>query len=459
MSKHTSLQGVLFKSLASKPVSVGFDQAHASSDGGALLLKACDERLGLSARLAQCLRDRRDPTRVLHSYQELFRHRLFAMACGYADGNDAARLGQDPIMKLALDRDPVSGSALASQPTLSRFENAPSAGALLRMGEALAETVIKRHKKRRRRRKTKRITLDFDPTHDPAHGTQQLSFFNSGYDTRCYLPMAGFMSFDDEVDQYLLAYVLRAGNAATKQGLLAILKRVVPTLRKAFPNTRILIRLDAGFAGAELYDFFDAQDLDYVVCMAQNPVLKDLCEPLLAPVRKALADGETTEAMFGETPYQARSWSRERRVVMKVDVAFHPSREPKVNPRFIVTNLTDTPEHVYRKVYCARGDAENRIKELKAGLAIDRTSCTSFLANQLRVLIAAAAYVLFQELRLHARNSNCKRCQASTLRLRLLKLSAWVEVSVRRIVIHLPNTTAHAYEWRKIARSLGAVPT
>lgn len=459
MSKHTSPQGVLFKSLASRPVTIGFDQAHASSDGGALLLKACDKRLGLSARLAQCLHDRRDPTRVLHSYQELFQHRMFAMACGYADGNDTARLGHDPIMKLALDRDPVSGAALASQPTVSRFENAPDAGTLLRMGEALADSVIERHKKRRRRRKTKRITLDFDPTHDPAHGTQQLSFFNAGYDTRCYLPMAGFMSFDEEVDQYLLAYVLRAGNAATKDGLLPILKRIVPKLRKAFPRTRILIRLDAGFAGAELYEFFKAEDLDYVVCMAQNAVLKGLCQPLLAPVHEALARGEAIEATFGEATYQARSWSHEQRLVMKVDVAFHPLRDPKVNPRFIVTNLTDTPEHVYRTVYCARGDAENRIKELKAGLAIDRTSCTSFLANQLRVLIAAAAYVLFQELRWHARHSSCRRCQAGTLRLRLLKLSAWVEVSVRRIVIHFPNTTAYANEWRKIARSLGAVPT
>ena len=459
MSKHTSLQGVLFKSLARKPVTVGFDQAHASSEGGVLLLKACDQRLGLSARLARCLHDRRDPTKVVHSCRELLQHRMFAMACGYADGNDPARLGQDPILKLALDRDPVSGNDLASQSTVSRFENAPDAGTLLRMGEALADTVITRHKKRRRGRKTRRITLDFDPTHDPAHGAQQLSLFNSGYDTRCYLPMAGFMSFDQEVDQYLLAYVLRAGNAATKVGLLPLLKRIVPKLRKAFPNASILIRLDAGFAGAELYDFFQAEKLEYVVCMAKKPVLEDLCASLRAPVDEALTGDEVPEAVFGEARYQARSWSREQRVVMKVGVAFHPGRKPKVNPRFIITNLTDSPEYVYRKVYCARGDAENRIKELKAGLAIDRTSCTRFLANQLRVLIAAAAYVLFQELRLHARRTSCQRCQASTLRLRLLKLSAWVEVSVRRIVIHFPNTAAYANEWRKIARSLGAVPT
>lgn len=457
MSKRTIQQSVLFKSLASKPVTARFDQTHASSDGGVVLLKACDQRLGLSAQLAACLHDTRQSTRVQHSYEALFRHRLFGIACGYADGNDAARLADDPMMKMVLDRDPVSGAALASQPTLSRFENAAGASELLRMGEALVDTVIQRHRKRRC--KTRRITIDLDPTHDPAHGMQQLSFFNTTYDTRCYLPMAGFLSFDDEADQYLFAYVLRAGNVPAKHGCLAILKRVLPRLRRAFPRVEILIRLDAGFAGSELYEFFETQKLKYVVCMGKNPVLKALCEPLMVPVREALARGEVPEPVFGESRYQAGSWPHDRRVVMKADMALHPSRTPKENPRFIITNLKDAPEHLYRVIYCARGDAENRIKELKDCLDIDRTSCTSFLANQLRVLMAAAAYVLFQELRLHAQKTSCSRAQAGTLRLRLLKLSAWIEVSVRRIVIHFPTTAPYASEWHKIARSLGAVPT
>lgn len=459
MSKDNIQQGVLFNDVAGKPVTARFDQAHASSDGGAILLKACDQRLKLSARLAECLRDARQAHRVHHSYEELFRHRLYGMACGYADGNDAARLVDDPMMKMVLDRDPVSGTALASQPTLSRFENAAGAGELWRMAGALADVVIQRHRKRRSGRKTRRITIDLDPTHDPVHGMQQLSFFNRFYDSRCYLPMAGFLSFDNEADQYLFTYVLRAGDASPKQGCLPILKRVVPKLRKAFPKAEILIRLDAGFAGSELYEFFEAQALKYVVCMGKNSRLKDLCEPLMTPVREAMERGEDPEPVFGEAQYKARSWSCERRVVMKADVALHPQRKPKENPRFIVTNLKDPPEHVYRTVYCARGDAENRIKELKDCLEIDRTSCTSFRANQLRVLMAAAAYVLFQELRLHARHTSCRRAQASTLRLRLLKLSAWIEVSVRRIVIHLPSTAAYADQWRAIARSLGAVPT
>lgn len=457
MSKVTIQQGVLFKTLAKKPLTVCFDQAHASSDGGAILLKACDQRLNLSARLAQCLRDARQTNKVQHSCKELLLHRLYGIACGYADGNDTARLRDDPVMKMVLDRDPVTGVPLASQPTLSRFENAPTAAQLLRMADTLADVVIERHRKRKR--KTRRITIDLDPTEDPAHGQQQLSLFNRFYDTRCYLPMAGFLSFDDEVDQYLFAYVLRAGNAAAKQGCVAILKRVVPKLRRAFPRAEILVRLDAGFTGPELYTFFEAQGLKYVVCMAKNAVLKDLCDPLMGPVRDALARDEIPEPVFGEARYQARSWSHARRVVMKADMALHPHRRPKENPRFIVTNLNGSPEHVYRTLYCARGDAENRIKELKRGLSIDRTSCTRFLANQLRVLMAAAAYVLFQELHVHARNTPCSRSQASTLRLRLLKLSAWIDVSVRRIVIHLPSTAAYADPWRKIARSLGAVPT
>ena len=457
MSKHNIQQCVLFSGLAKKPLTACFDQAHASSDGGAILLKACDQRLNLSARLARCLHDTRQPNKVLHSYEELFRHRLYGIACGYADGNDSARLAEDPVMKMLLDRDPVAGASLASQPTLSRFENAAGADELLRLSETLADVVIERHRKRKR--KTQRITIDLDPTHDPAHGMQQLSFFNTLYDTRCYLPMAGFLSFDGEADHYLFAYVLRPGNAPAKRGCVSILKRVVPKLRRAFPKAEILIRLDAGFTGPQMYEFFEAQGLKYVVCMSKNPVLEGLCEPMMKPVREAVARGEVPQPVFAQTQYRASSWSHERRVVMKADMALHPHRAPKPNPRFIVTNLSDSPEQVYCTIYCARGDAENRIKELKHCLQIDRTSCTSFLANQLRVLMAAAAYVLLQELRLHAQNTSCDRAQASTLRLRLLKLSAWIEVSVRRIVIHFPSTAAYADAWRKIARSLATVPT
>ena len=341
--------------------------------------------------------------------------------------------------------------------TLSRFENAVHSGDLLQMSEALTDAVIQRH--RRRKRKVKRITIDLDPTHDATHGGQQLSFFNWHYDSWCYLPLAGFLSFDNEPDQYLFCCVLRAGNAVAKTGCLSILKRLLPRLRKAFRKAKIRIRLDAGFTGPELYDFFEAERLEYVVCMGKNPVLQRFAEPLMAPLREALEAGADLVPRFGECLYGARSWKCQRRVIIKADIALHPGRKPKDNPRFIVTNLTTTPKFIYQKVYCARGDIENRIKELKHGLEIDRTSCSSFKANQFRLLMTAAAYVLMQELRLHARRTGCARAQVNTLRLRLLKLGVWIESSVRRIVLHLPMSTPYADDWRRIARSVGAVPT
>ena len=403
------------------------------------------------------LRDARQQAKVEHSYQEIFQQRMFGIACGYADGNDAARIADDPVFKLLTGREPVSGAALASQPTLSRFENAVRSGDLLQMSEALADAVIQRH--RRRKRKVRRITIDLDPTDDATHGGQQLSFFNKLYDSWCYLPLAGFLTFDKEPDQYLFCCVLRAGNVVAKHGCLSILKRVLPRLRSAFPKAKIRIRLDAGFSGPELYEFFEAERLEYVVCMGKNEVLQRFAEPLMAPLRAALKAGEDPLAQFGECLYGARSWKCKRRVIIKADIALHPGREPKDNPRFIVTNLKTTPKFIYKKVYCARGDIENRIKELKDGLEIDRTSCSSFKANQFRVLMTAAAYVLMQELRLHARRTSCARAQVNTLRLRLLKLGVWIESSLRRIVLHLPMSTPYADEWRRIARSLGAVPT
>jgi hypothetical protein len=457
MDNDITKQGVLFKGLSKKGVVARFDQEYGSSDGGAVLLKACDERLGISTAMAACMHDGRQQSKVDHSYGEIFQQRMFGIACGYADGNDAARIGDDPVFKMLAGRDPITGLSLASQPTLSRFENAVRAGDLLQMSEALADTVIKRH--RRRKRKVKRITIDLDPTEDATHGGQQLSFFNGFYDSWCYLPLAGFVTFDNEPDQYLFCCVLRAGNAVAKDGCLSILKRLLPRLRKAFPKAKLRIRLDAGFTGPELYEFFEAQRLEYVVCMGKNKVLQRLAEPLMVPLREALEAGEDITPRFGECRYAAGSWNKKRRVIIKADITLHPGRQPKDNPRFIVTNLKTTPKFIYEKVYCPRGDVENRIKELKDGLEIDRTSCSSFKANQFRVLMTAAAYVLMQELRLQARRTGCARAQVNTLRLRLLKLGAWIESSVRRIVLHLPMRTPYADEWRRIARSVGAVPT
>lgn len=460
MTENITTQSVLFPDLLRRPVVVKFDQRYGSSDGGAILLKACDERLGLTERLAGCLSDARQAGKVEHSIRDLVRQRLFGIACGYADCNDAARLAEDPIQKLLIGRDPLKGAALASQPTLSRFENAPRRADLYRMGEGLAESVIERHRRRLGGRKVKHITIDLDPTDDPTHGGQQLTFFNGHYDTWCYLPVAGFLTFNREPEQYLFCYVLRAGNAPAKQGAIGILERVIERLRAAFPQARILVRLDGGYTGPTLLNFLeDRAQVDYIIGMAENKVLKRRARRLMGRVRRLSKRRGKTANVFGETRYAAKSWKgRKRRVLIKAEVVRLQEREPKDNERFVVTNLRGSPRHLYRKVYCARGEIENRIKELHHGLEIDRTSCTNFLANQLRVLLTAAAYVLMQELRLSARGSECARAQVSTLRERLLKLGVWVERSVRRIVLHLPQSSPHLADWRRIARSVGAVP-
>jgi Transposase DDE domain group 1 len=272
MDDDSTRQSVLFSDLAGKPVVVKFDQQHASSDGGAILLQACDRRLGLTAALIGGIDDRRQTGKVRHAIGDLVRQRLYAIACGYPDGNDAGRLGADSLQKLLCGRDPVKGEDLASQPTLSRFENAFDRADLYRMSVALADTVIERHR-RRLKRKAKRITIDLDPTDDPTHGVQQLTFFNGHYDTWCYLPVAGFLTFNEEPDQYLFAYVLRPGNASAGVGAIGILSRLLPRLRAAFPRARLRVRLDGGFAAAPLFAFLEREGLEYVVAMGKTRFL------------------------------------------------------------------------------------------------------------------------------------------------------------------------------------------
>jgi hypothetical protein len=441
----------MFPDLFRKVVVADFDARQSSSDGGALLLKAADDRLCLTTRLASALRDERDAARVRHEIGELVRQRVFSIACGHPDGNDAARLSDDPVHKLLVGRDPVDGDALASQPTLSRFENGVSTQELYRMGEALAEVVIERHRKRLHGR-ARRITIDLDPTDDPTHGQQQLSFFNGHYDTWCYLPVVAFATFNDEPEQYLLAAVLRPGNAPAKLGAIGILARLLERLRDAFPRARFRVRLDGGFACPEILDFLDEQaDVQYAVAMAKNLTLEWKADRFMSSARKLSRESEKTEHVYGECRYRAKTWKHERRVIIKAEVVRHPGREPKENPRFVVSNLPGTPQWIYEKVYCGRGEIENRIKELHHGLEIDRTSCSRFWANQFRVLLTAAAYVLMQELRLRAARTTCARAQVWTLRDRLLKIGAQVVVSVRRVVLHLPSSCPDRDAWSRIA--------
>jgi hypothetical protein len=407
--------------------------------------------------MSGCLRDPRQAGKVDHSFEDLFSQRVFSIGCGYADANDSARLAADPMHKMLLDRDPVTGLDMASQPTLSRFENAVGPRQLYHMGAALAESVIERHGKRLQHR-ARLVTIDLDPTDDPTHGAQQLSFFNRHYDNACYLPMMGFVTFNDEAEQYLCAAVLRPGNVTAAAGAVGILRRLMALIRGSFPKTRIRVRLDGGFANPELLAFLDAEaGVEYVVAMASNAVLNRKAEEAMQCARVLAGLTDQTEHVYGEACYAAGTWKQERRVIIKAEVVRANDKSPKDNPRFVITNMNQTPQWLYEKVYCQRGEIENRIKELHA-MEIDRTSCSRFWANQFRVLLTAAAYVLMQELRLAAAGTNCARAQVWTLRERFLKLGARVMVSVRRMVVHLPQSFPFLATFRHMALELGASP-
>jgi len=454
MRDDLTTQSVLFPSLGGKPVVARFDEAYGSSDGGAVLVKAVDQRLGLTARVAACVPDAREPGKVVHPLVDLVRQRVFGLACGYADANDAARLADDPVYKLLLDRDPVDGAALASQPTLSRFENAVGPRDVARLGVAVADAVIAHHERRLKGR-ARQITIDLDPTDDPTHGAQQLALFNGHYGTWCYLPLLGFLTFDDEPEQYLYAAILRPGTA-TRQGVLGLLRRTIERLRGAFPQARLLVRLDGGLVSPAVLDRLDAVGVDYVIGLPGNAVLARRAEKALRKARRrARATGQTAHG-YTECRYAAKTWGPRRRVVIKAEVVAHPGRALKDNPRFVVTNRRERAQAVYEDLYCQRGEIENRIKELHHGLELDRTSCSRFWANQLRVLLTAAAYVLLQELRRRAVGTACARAQVTTLRERLLKLGTRVVVSVRRIVLHLPATAPFRDTWRQVALAVGA---
>jgi len=278
--EHTTTQCVLFPGIFKRPVVAKFDQAHGSSDGGAVLLKAADRELGLITALATCLKDDRQEGKVRHELDELLTQRIMAIACGYEDANDAARLASDPVHKLLVGRDPVGGEDLASQPTLSRFENSVGRKELFRLAEALADTVIERHRKRLHGR-ARLITIDLDPTDDPTHGAQQLTFFNWHYDTYCYLPMVGFLTFNHEMEQYLVTAVLRPGNAPGSAGAVGLLRRLIERLTEAFPKAKIRVRLDGGFAAPEVLDFLDCEPkVEYLVNFASNDPVTFCCTSL-----------------------------------------------------------------------------------------------------------------------------------------------------------------------------------
>src|SRR2546430_10415351 len=366
----------------SKPIIARFDQPQASSDGGAILIKAVDDRLGLTWRLASVIRDHRQPGKITHPLGVLLRQRIFGLAVGFAECNVAARLVDDPIHKLLLERDPLEGAPLGSQPTLSRFENAAGRADLYRLGTAVADTVLLYHRERLGDR-VPLITIDLDATDDPTHGQQELALFNGYYDTWCYLPLIATVTFNTEPMQYVVGGMLRPGTGAATRGVRGLLRRLFAQLEARFPRARLRVRADAGFAEAKLLTFLDRAGVEYVLGVPGNSRLDKRVRRLLGRARvRARTTGETA-TLYGETRYAARRWERKRRIIMKAEVLCYPGRSRKDNLRFLVTNLPHRPATVYAQLYCGRGDMENRIKVLQLGVAMDRTSCSGFPVNQL----------------------------------------------------------------------------
>jgi hypothetical protein len=421
-----------------------------SSDGGAVLLKSVDTHLGLTTRVAGALVDARQPGKVRHQAIELLRQRVFGLACGYADCNDAARLADDPVHKLLVGRDPLEGAALASQPTLSRFENAVSWIELRNMAHALADTVIEQQRRVRRGRATEihhrsRSYRRSHPRPARAHVFQRPL-------RHVVLPAA-----DRHPDVRRRGdTVCRGGGAAAGQraGQPRRARAAAPAVPRGAGGVP-----DGDAARAPRWRLCHAGGLpverhqvEYVVAMASSARLEKRARRLLGKARmRAWASGRT-EHVYGETRYAARTWARKRRIIIKAEVVRHPGRDPKNNPRFVVTNLPDPPAAVYW-LYCHRGDVENRLKELHHGLEMDRTSSSRFLANQLRVLLALAAYILFQDLRRRAAHTDCGDAQITTLRERLVKIAVWVERSVRRIVLSCTRRCSARTSWPMPTRS------
>ncbi len=422
-------QSVVFQDLLSKPLEIEFSEESISPDGGLPVLKAVDKRLGLSERMARNLDDSRQTGKIQHPPAALLLQRILSFACGYPDGIDFNRLRRDRLWK------EITQNNLPSQPTVSRFENAPDGPQLEAMMDSLADTVLEniraRHKGNQR---VRRIMLDMDGTDDPTHGQQEFTFFNGFHQAFCYLPLLVFASFNDQPEQYLLSSRLRPGNASAAQGAQDLLRVVFMKLRRYFPEAKIFLRVDAGFFSPEFFDFLEEEKIGYLVAMSKNNHLLALSERFIRKVRRMAERAGETSRVFGCILYSAKSWSRKRRILIKAEVLREPGFPVKENPRFVVTNLPGTPENLYR-TYCKRGDSENRIKELKLDCESGRTSCCAFAANQFRLLLASASYVLFQFLRSLLRHRLARRWQVGQLRLRLVKLAVRFKVSARRFLL------------------------
>ena len=443
-----------FEGVGKRRVVAGFDGGAITSDAGGLLLRETDRAVGLLERIAACFDDGRSPDQLVHSLRTLVGQRVVGLALGYEDVNDHDQLRHDPVLGLLAERlEPKRAdcAALAGKSTLNRLEQSPASGdpryhKIAHNPTALAnlfvDLFVEAHD-----RPPRRIILDLDATDDPVHGHQEGRFFHGYYGCYCYLPLYVFCG------RHLLAAKLRPSNIDASAGAVEEVARIVASIRRRWPKVKILLRADSAFARERLMTWCETNRVDYVFGLARNERLVERIADELAEARwQSLGSGQPVRR-FKEFFYKTRkSWRRRRRVIAKAE------HLPKgANPRFIVTSLKPSAINarvLYEKVYCARGEMENRIKEQQLDLFADRTSTASLRANQLRLWFAAFAYVLIDALRRIAlRHGQFANATCGTIRLKLLKIGARITTSFRRIKIAMASSCpyqndfalAHAY--------------
>jgi hypothetical protein len=425
-------------------VVAAFDGGAVTSDAGGLLLGATDRAIKLVDRFADCFTDHRRADLIEHEVRTLVSQRVFGISLGYEDLNDHDQLRHDPVMatlvgKLGAHRRdcaPLAGKSTLNRLELSRPE--PTKYHKVSHDPAAIEALFGKLFIEAHTKAPKQIILDLDATDDPIHGHQEGRFFHGYYDGYCYLPLYIFCG------RHLLAAKLRPSNIDGAAGAREEVARLVTQIRASWPRTRILLRADSGFCREELMTWCEANRVDYLFGLARNDRLVSRIEQELAEAGAQSRETGKPVRRFKELRYQTlKSWSRERRVVAKAEVT-----QGDTNPRFVVTSLSRTEaeaQHLYEKIYCARGEMENRIKECQADLFADRTSTATMRANQLRLWFASMAYVLLCALRrIGLRFTQFANATCGTIRLRLLKVGALVTTSVRRVKIAM----ASAYPWR-----------
>ena len=409
-----------------------FDGGALSSDGGVLVLREIERRMGIADVLASCLADHRDPTRTLHSHASMIRARMMAIACGYEDCDDLDALRHDPAMKIACERAPDAAVGLASQPTLSRLENLAGWRALARMGLKLIDLFCDSF-----RTVPGQIVLDIDDTTDRTHGGQQLALFNSHADGHCFQPIHIYEAMTGKP----VAFVLRPGKRPSGAEAARVLRHVIRRIRANWPRVTITVRGDGHYGTPEVMDMLEGMGCLYILGLPANARLNEIAHPWCddAATRRALS-GKDRVRRFFEMPYAARSWSRSRRVIARIEATAQGA-----DARFVVTNMGGRSKHLYEKVYCARGAMENLIKEHKLYTKSDRTSCHRWEANQFRLILHTAAYWLLHCLRGAApKRSRWRTATFETIRSSFLKIAVRVEQLKTRIKLSLPSACPHA---------------